>query len=67
MVKICEDYGLEHNLVFSTDPDPQKSKTKCVLFTAYSIKSYPVKVVLDNKDLPWVDSKPWRGFRFNRD
>ena len=55
MVTVCQDYGAEHNLVFSTDPDPRKSKTKCVLFTAHSIKSYPVKVVLDNKDLPWVD------------
>ena len=32
MVTICERYGAAHNLVFSTDPVPAKSKTKCLLF-----------------------------------
>ena len=27
MVEVCEEYGREHNLVFSTDPNPIKSKT----------------------------------------
>lgn len=55
MVKICEDYGLEHNLVFSTDPDPKKSKTKCILFSGNHCQSLPVRVTLDDKPLPWVD------------
>ena len=55
MVKICEDYGLEHNLVFSTDPDPKKSKTKCILFYGNHCQSLPVRVTLDDKPLPWVD------------
>ena len=33
MVTICEEYGKEHNLVFSMDPIPRKSKTKCVFFS----------------------------------
>ena len=30
MVNICEEFGLENNLKFSTDKDPAKSKTKCL-------------------------------------
>ena len=32
MLKTCEDYAKEHNLVFSTDPSPIKSKTKCIAY-----------------------------------
>ena len=28
MLLACEDYAVEHNLQFSTDPNPKKSKTK---------------------------------------
>ena len=30
MLKICEDYAMQNNLEFSTDPDPKKSKSKCI-------------------------------------
>ena len=57
MVKVCEDYGAEHNLVFSTDPNPNKSKTKCMLFSRKSttIMVNPKPVTLDGKNLPWVE------------
>ena len=32
MVRVCEEYGKEHNMVFSTDPVPSASKTKCMFF-----------------------------------
>ena len=32
MVRVCEEYGKEHNMVFSTDPVPTLSKTKCMFF-----------------------------------
>ena len=32
MVKVCEVYGQQHNMVFSTDPVPGLSKTKCMYF-----------------------------------
>ena len=55
MVKECEVYGREHNLVFSTDPIPALSKTKCILFCGRPGKvSYPPPVMLDGKELPWV-------------
>ena len=32
MIEVCEIYASEHNLEFSTHPEPSKSKTKCVYF-----------------------------------
>ena len=56
MLAICERYGKEHNLVFSTDPVPRLSKTKCMYFCGRSNNvQYPAPVQLDGKDLPWVD------------
>ena len=48
-------YGVEHNLVFSTDPNPSKSKTKCVLFSGSTSNSNPVPIILDGKPLPFVE------------
>jgi hypothetical protein len=33
MLETCEQYALQHNLQFSTDPNPSKSKSKCLYFT----------------------------------
>ena len=41
-------------MLFSTDPDPVKSKTKCMLFSKKDITAEKVK--LDNNELPWVTS-----------
>ena len=56
MLVVCERYGAEHNLVFSTDPVPKLSKTKCMYFCGRNgdVK-YPASVILDGKPLPWVD------------
>ena len=56
MVTVCEEYAMEHNLMFSTDIDPSKSKTKCILFSPKRRnKVYPPSIVLDGKYLPWVE------------
>ena len=56
MVTVCEKYGENHNLVFSTDPVPALSKTKCMLFCGRTGNvKYPDPVQLDGKDLPWVE------------
>ena len=50
-----ERYGKEHNMVFSTDPVPSKSKTKCMFFCGHSnAVKYPDPILLDGKLLPWV-------------
>ena len=56
MLVVCEQYGVEHNLVFSTDPVPSLSKTKCMFFCGRNGNvKYPAPVILDGKPLPWVD------------
>ena len=32
MLKLAEDYAKSHNIAFSTDPNPKKSKTKGIIF-----------------------------------
>ena len=55
MVKVCQQYGEKHNLVFSTDPSPVKSKTKCMyLCGRINNVVYPAPIELDGKELPWV-------------
>ena len=36
LVNICEDHAKETELVFSTDPNPEKSKTMCIAFKCKS-------------------------------
>lgn len=65
MLKICEDYGTEHNLVFSTDPVPKKSKSKSVYFCGTTTNvQYPAP--LNNKDLPWVVSATHLGHELHQ-
>jgi hypothetical protein len=57
MVDVCQLYAVEHNLVFSTDPVPALSKTKCIFFCGRAGKvKYPDPVKLDGQVLPWVES-----------
>ena len=52
MLNICQDFAKEHSMQFSTDPDPRKSKTKCLHFTLHERVIKPLK--LNDDDLPWV-------------
>ena len=52
MLKICEAYALEHNLCFSTDPNPRKCKTKCLAFLHRDRKLKQLH--LCGTPLPWV-------------
>ena len=67
MLEKCEQYASDHNLVFSTDPDPKKSKTKCLFMTG-SMKNvvYPVKLKLYNEDLPWVETATHLGHELHQ-
>ena len=54
MLKIAEEYAVQHGLKFSTDPNPKKSKTKCISFL---LNPRPLpKLRLCENLLPWVDS-----------
>ena len=68
MLQICEVYAADHNLVFSTDPIPAKSKTKCVLFCGKASRvRYPEKLQLDGKDLPWVETADHLGHTLHQE
>ena len=54
MLSICEKYANDHGLKFSTDPDPKKSKTRCLAFLQKERVIKPV--VLCGNELPWVSS-----------
>ena len=45
MLVTCEEYAEEHNLIFSTDPNPTKCKTKCIAFLKTEIEIAPLKIV----------------------
>ena len=55
MLKVCEVYASSHNLCFSTDPMPSKSKTKCIFMCGYGNPVLPVPLRLSGQDLPWVE------------
>ena len=56
MLTVCQSYARDHNLVFSTDPVPSKSKTKCMYFCGRMGQvRYPAPVQLEGEDLPWVE------------
>ena len=54
MIDTCSIYAKKHNLSFSTDDNPKKSKTKCMAFVKK--KHNLNKLRVDDTELPWVKS-----------
>ena len=54
MLKICEQFAKEHNLQFSTDPNPRKCKTKCIAFLKKQRQLPGLKLCGDF--LPWAEN-----------
>ena len=70
MLQLCGDYAKKHNLVFSTDPDPIKSKTKCIYMVGKvrgGRVQYPKPVSLNGMSLPWVTSANHLGHTLHQD
>ena len=56
MLEEVECFAAESNIEFSTDPQPQKSKTKCIFVTGKTSNlSKPLPLVLCGRELPFVD------------
>ena len=58
MLAVVEVFGQEHNLKFSTDENPNLSKTKCMFFSARpgARQAPPPPLKLYGRCLPWVDT-----------
>ena len=61
MLSLAEKYAADHKIGFSTNPDPVKSKTKCIIFSSKELKWSPAPVNLDGNPLPWVKSGKYLG------
>ena len=57
MLDKCQEYASEHNIMFSTDPNPNKSKTECI-FVCGTKKNLvkPAPLTLCGTELPWVST-----------
>ena len=54
MINICHNYATMKNLKFGTNVNPDKSKTKCIIFSKKKIPEDVLPVTLDGNTLPWV-------------
>ena len=68
MLHVCEQYAVDHNLSFSTDPVPARSKSKCLLFCGKSPRpKFPDQLVLNGEFLPWVEVADHLGHTLHQD
>ena len=56
MLSICEAFSTSHSMLFSTDPNPSKSKTKCLIFSRTVTTDQVLEVKLNGDYLPWVST-----------
>ena len=57
MLDKCQVYAAEHNIMFSTDPNPSKSKTKCIFVCGNRRNlAKPAPLTLGGRELPWVST-----------
>ena len=55
MVDICQEFATRRNLKFSNNENPEKSKTKCLIFSKNLRDRQNILPILLNGDpLPWV-------------
>ena len=67
MLKACEDFGTRNNLLFSTDPDASKSKTKCVFMSGRKKQDKPAPLMLYGRELPFVRTATHLGNELSED
>ena len=64
MLDKWEQYAIKNNIKFSTDPDPSKSKSKCI-FVCGNKKNLPTPapLTLCGRELPWVKNAAHLGHK----
>ena len=61
MLDIAQKYASDHKISFSTNPLPEKSKTKGIVFSNRELKWQPAALQLCGNPLPWVKSAKYLG------
>ena len=57
MLGVCEAWARESNMLFSTDPDPKKSKSKVIFVCGQQRQlSKPAQLTLSGRSLPFVET-----------
>ena len=59
MVDIASKYAKEHKIEFSTDPKPEKSKTKGMVFSRTPLNFTQTTILLYGNALPWVSESKY--------
>lgn len=68
MLDTAERFAKAHNLEFSTDPDPVKSKSKAIFMIGRNAGlQKPINLKLCGSDLPWVSHATHLGHEFSED
>ena len=68
MVNICQDFASAKNLQFSTNENPKKSKTKCLVFSKKAIERGNIEPIkLAGVPLPWVSQVKHLGNMLQQD
>ena len=61
MLRLAHEYVQEHNIAFSTDPEPSKSKTKGIIFSRRLLSFTPEPLELNGNPLPWIENAKYLG------
>ena len=67
MIKEAEMFASSHNILFSTDPNPSRSKSKCLWFCGKAGQvAYPAPIILNGDALPWVETATHLGHELHQ-
>ena len=67
MLEVCENYASNYNICFSTDPDPVKSKSKCIFMVGNKRNlPRPAPLLLEGTELPWVETATHLGHELHQ-
>ena len=70
MLEVVVAYGAGLNLTFSSDTDPQMSKSFCMFFVGQKPArkiTYPAQLLLNGRSLPWVQRAVHLGYTLHQD
>ena len=68
MLNCCQDFSIKHNLEFSSDPDPVKTKSKAIFMIGKKTHLQKlVNLLLPGNPLPWVYHATLLGHEFHED